>query len=185
MPDPTQFTPFDADFEARDDDPLLADDLLDESLLDDPLPLATPWIRLGAFLLDMLFYVIALTPGMIAATIGEEGGSEGLTALGGFLLLIAVGGLFVYNLVLLSNEGQTVAKRLLKLRIVDANDGSNPGFARAVLLRSFVPGLIGAVPLVGAVFSLVDPLFIFSEEHQTIHDRFATTVVVRDSVAAF
>jgi uncharacterized RDD family membrane protein YckC len=56
--------------------------------------------------------------------------------------------------------------------------GQNAGFVKAVLLRAVVPGIIGAVPLVGSIFSLVDPLFIFRGDRRCIHDLIAGTNVV-------
>ena len=45
-------------------------------------------------------------------------------------------------------------------------------------MRGFLPGLIGAIPLVGTVFSLVNICFIFREDRRCIHDLMAGTHVV-------
>ncbi len=49
---------------------------------------------------------------------------------------------------------------------------------RLVFLRYGGPGLIGQIPFLGSLFSLLDALFIFSEERRCIHDHFADTKVV-------
>ena len=64
------------------------------------------------------------------------------------------------------------------VRIVMYENGKLPGFVNGWLLRSFVPGLIGQVPYVGGLFSLVDILCIFGEERRCIHDMIAGTKVV-------
>ena len=72
-------------------------------------------------------------------------------------------------------RGQSIAKRILKMRIVDADDGSLPGFLRGVIVRAWVPALINQFC---SLFSLVDALFIFGEESRCVHDLMANTVVV-------
>ena len=90
------------------------------------------------------------------------------------------GGLVVYQTILLSREGQSIAKRVFKIRIVDAVDESNPGFARVILLRYVAIGAISSIPLLGFLFSLADAFMVFSEDNKTIHDRLASTVVVTE-----
>ena len=87
------------------------------------------------------------------------------------LLLI---GLVVVQLIYLARDGQTLGKKALKIRIVRYDDGGNPGFVKAVVLRALVNGLIGIIPLYG----LVDILFIFGAEQRCIHDHIAGTKVV-------
>jgi uncharacterized RDD family membrane protein YckC len=104
-------------------------------------------------------------------------GNQGLV-----LLFMSIGGLaflgvFIYNLVLLNSDGQTLGKRWMKVRIVRSN-GERAGLGRIFWLRMFVPGLIGRIPFVGVIFALTDPLFIFGEERRCVHDMMADTIVV-------
>ncbi len=168
--DPTQYNPgsYDHEFDAP----------LDETLFDaQTWPLASPWKRLGAVIVDGLIAFGVALPGLMLVGFGGETGSEPVAVLGGLFLLLPLLALSVYQIMLLSRDGQTIGKRILNLRIVDARDGSNPGFVRAWLLRSFVMGILGFVPLV----SLVDALMIFTDEHRTLHDRLAETVVEDES----
>lgn len=140
--------------------------------------LATLGQRLGASLLDALTALGCMIPlmvgfGAIESSTNEWKGAGGLfVALGGLALL----GLIVYNVVLLTQRGQTLGKKWLDIRIVTVDDQSNPGFVKAVLLRSFVNAIIAnVVPFYG----LVDICFIFREDRRCIHDLIAGTQVVQ------
>jgi uncharacterized RDD family membrane protein YckC len=87
--------------------------------------------------------------------------------------------LLIVQIYLVSTRGQTIAKRILGLRIVRYTDGSNPGFVRGWLLRAFVPSLIGVLPMVGNLFTLVNYCFIFREDRRCLHDLIADTRVVK------
>ena len=78
------------------------------------------------------------------------------------------------TLLLVARYGQTMAKRLLEIRVV-RSDGSEASLGRIFWLRNVVNGLLKVIPLYG----LVDVLFIFGERRQTIHDLIADTIVVR------
>jgi uncharacterized RDD family membrane protein YckC len=84
----------------------------------------------------------------------------------------------VIQCILLTLHGQTIGKKIAGTRIVSYRDGSNLGFVGNVLLRSFVPSLIGSIPYIGGCFSLVDVLCIFGEERRCLHDQIAGTAVV-------
>jgi uncharacterized RDD family membrane protein YckC len=99
-----------------------------------------------------------------------------IAALG--VLCIPLLGLAIFQAYLISTTGQSLGKKMLSIRIVNHEDHGNPGFVKAFLLRSFVNGLIGAVPLIGALYSLVDVCFIFSEDKRCVHDLIAGTKVV-------
>jgi uncharacterized RDD family membrane protein YckC len=96
------------------------------------------------------------------------------------VLVIVVGGLglLIYNLYLLGKDGQSIGKKAMGIRIVRVS-GEQATLGRLVLLRYFAPQLIGAIPIVGALFGLADTLFIFREDRRCIHDHFADTVVVK------
>jgi uncharacterized RDD family membrane protein YckC len=115
--------------------------------------------------------------------------------IGSFVFLMGLGLLLATQIGLLTRDGQSVGKRMVGSRIVCCEDGSNPGFVRAVLLRSgmpflwySVPTILGArfpvltpwVPLAGSLISLVDVCLIFGAERRCLHDRIAGTCVVQD-----
>jgi uncharacterized RDD family membrane protein YckC len=135
--------------------------------------------RLGAVFIDTL---VLMVPVMIIAVavpaMSEQGQgfSTGATALLGVFGL-AVAAFVVYQIVMLHRYGQTLGKKLVGVRIV-RQDGSRASLGRLLGLRYIVPGVIGAIPLLGPLFSLIDPLFIFGEEKRCLHDLLADTIVV-------
>ncbi|MES2595023.1 MAG: RDD family protein [Verrucomicrobiota bacterium] len=137
--------------------------------------------RLGAYFLE----IVAALPGaipffMAGMTVDKE--TQQMTPMGG--ILMAIGGLYlvgliIYNLVRLSSHGQSIGKKWMGIRIVNYEDGSNPGFVKAVMVRGFVNGLIGAVPFLGIFYAIADIFFIFREDRRCIHDLLAGTHVVK------
>ena len=162
--------------------------------------LASPWIRLVAWLIDVMIYFVVT---MVAVMIGIALAGVGLADLAdfdiGFLLgafaivigltVLAFLIIFIVQMVLLATRGQTIGKIIMKIRIVDAQTGEHPGWARLILLRTVVNGLISgvlnAIPVVGqglgGLYFIIDSLFIFRADHRTIHDMIAGTRV--DKVA--
>eukprot|EP01031_Cornospumella_fuschlensis_P001780 gene1780-biopygen1501 len=80
---------------------------------------------------------------------------------------------------MLVTRGQTLGKRIMDVRIVRFEDESNPGFVHVFLLRALVPGLIGALPWVGWIFTLTDVCFIFRDDRRCLHDLIAGTKVIK------
>lgn len=148
---------------------------------DDTLEKASRGARLAAVLLDGFIVavpvmLVAILLPMFAAGSGGKtsaivAGVVGLVFGLGFIAFVA------FQLVLIYRHGQTLGKKLVGIRIV-RTDGSRAGLRRIFLLRALVPGIIGAIPLIGPLFSLVDPLFIFGEERRCVHDLIADTIVV-------
>lgn len=58
-------------------------------------------------------------------------------------------------------------------------DAQHAGFVKAVLLRAFVNGLIGAIPFVGFIYGIVDILSIFRSDRRCYHDQLAGTQVIQ------
>ncbi len=84
----------------------------------------------------------------------------------------------IYQWILITRSGQTVGKKLMRIRIVKV-DGSTLGFGDGVALREWVMRVIGIVPCVGPLISLVGILMIFGDEQRCLHDRIAGTKVVK------
>lgn len=133
--------------------------------------------RLAAVIVDGLIGSLLGAPVWMAAAAAAgdpEALAEALTGAGtisGLLTLAYI----VIQLWLLVKDGQTIGKKLLKIRIVKLETGQNGGFVPNVLMRGIVNGLLNMVPLYG----LVDVLFIFREDRRCIHDLLAGTTVVR------
>lgn len=140
--------------------------------------LASPWLRLGGAIIDGLILMVLLVPvylilfwGMISS--GQQPGflaSAGFTVFG-FLAFVALQGYF------LNQSGQTIAKKLLKMKIVDEN-GNKPELVKLIGLRYGVVQLAQLVPFLGAIYGLVDALFIFRDDRRRISDLLAGTRVV-------
>ena len=131
--------------------------------------------RLAAAIIDTVLVWVAMAPGLIVSYSLEEANDPSLELVSMLSLLAGMGLIGLVQMVLLTIRGQTVGKLLLRIRIVNFKDGSNPGFFEAVLLRSVLPGLISSC--VG-LFALVDILFIFAEDRRCLHDHIAGTQVV-------
>lgn len=140
--------------------------------------LASPWLRLGGAIIDGLILMVLIMPVYFilfwsAISSGQQPGllaSIGFTVFG-FLVFVAVQGYF------LNQSGQTIAKKLLKMKIVDEN-GNKPEIVKLIGLRYAVVQFAQLVPFLGAIYGLVDALFIFRQDRRRISDLLAGTRVV-------
>lgn len=85
---------------------------------------------------------------------------------------------FALHGALLVRHGQTIGKRLLKIRIVRP-DGRRATAARVLGLRYGIGFVLGVIPLVGVLYAIADCLFIFGRRRRCLHDLIADTIVVR------
>ena len=146
----------------------------------DAMAKASRGARLAAVLVDAVpIMAIAIAAAILVPAVGS-GGNGAISPMGTAMLALMVGAFLaygIYQLVMLHRHGQTFGKKLMGVRIV-RTDGSRAGLGRIFWLRYFVPGSIGNIPLLGVLFALADPLFIFGEEKRCLHDLFADTIVV-------
>ena len=150
--------------------PPTAPDLYEESRPDYDQLLASRGRRLFGSILDGVVYAIGIVPAAFLAP--DDDPELALGVFGGlFLLLVAV------QAVLVATSGQSIAKKLLGMRIV-RTDGSPVGFLRGVLVRSWVFQVISAIPTIGGIIALIDAVYIFGAEHRCMHDMLADTKVV-------
>jgi len=133
--------------------------------------LASRGSRLGAAMIDGLAWVVILVPVFALAVM--ESGAALLGAVGVVAVLVLAG----LNLVWLSRYGQSIGKRVVKIRIV-RDDGSKATLGRIVFLRIMVPQMIAGLPGVGPLFGFIDTMFIFREDQRCIHDLIADTKVI-------
>lgn len=146
--------------------------------------LASRGTRFIGHIVDSLIYGVAAVPGFVMAVVFADdrprrpGGGDDLDFMAGMGFLVVVLALLavaVVNWVMIAQSGQSLAKKLLGMRI-ERMDGSPPGFVYGVLLRSWVPGFIGL--FFGALWAFADSVAIFSSERRCIHDHLAGTRVV-------
>jgi uncharacterized RDD family membrane protein YckC len=155
----------------------------------DELTLASRLARLGAAILDSiivgaLVYTPLVFSGAMGAAMAEVMRENNpmafwslfLSAAGMVSLLLFVGWAVVTFRFVAAN-GQTIAKKLVGIKVV-RSDGSRATVGRIFWLRNVVNTLISLIPLVGALYGLIDLLFIFTERNQCLHDKIADTIVV-------
>lgn len=136
----------------------------------DELTLAPRGLRLAAKILDGFFVLLC----MVAIVAPAVDWADKLRFLlgGGIVALVT---LFCVQTVMLAVRGQTVGKIAFGIRIARAVDGSNAGFFRAVLLRSWLNAVFGAI---GGAYQFVDAALILTGDRRCVHDYLAGTIVV-------
>lgn len=79
--------------------------------------------------------------------------------------------------VLLAKHGQSIGKRLAKIKIVDVNTNEKVSLMRAFSLRSilFILPTFYLFPF----FSIIDWAFSFNKNRQALHDKLAKTKVIK------
>jgi uncharacterized RDD family membrane protein YckC len=76
-----------------------------------------------------------------------------------------------------ARSGQTLGKRVLGIRVVDAETLDPVGSGRAGIRALYY--LWALIPVLGALFQTLDMLWIFWDQRkQTLHDKIAETIVV-------
>jgi uncharacterized RDD family membrane protein YckC len=74
--------------------------------------------------------------------------------------------------------GQSPAKQLLAMRIVDSRTGVPITWGRSFLRNFVLIGVLGLVPMVGWIYRVVGACFVFSANRQALWDRMAGTYVL-------
>ena len=92
--------------------------------------------------------------------------------------------MFVYIIIMLgiqafmlAKSGQSIGKKLTKIKIVDAENGEKVSLMRVFTLRSFIFIILNMLfmPLI----TIIDHVFALSEKRQTLHDKLAKTKVIK------
>ncbi|TDU70762.1 putative RDD family membrane protein YckC [Prosthecobacter fusiformis] len=140
-------------------------------------PLASPWIRLVAQLVDGLISAAVLLPLMYfsgywaraAESVGQSFVESLLWAPVQLAIMIGINWTFLL-------QGQTIGKKLLKVRIV-RKDGSPIDRTRIITHRLLPVWVVSNIPVVNLAL-IADALCIFRAGRNTLHDDIADTKVV-------
>ncbi|HVS51593.1 MAG TPA: RDD family protein [Opitutaceae bacterium] len=158
--------------------------------------------RLAARCIDWAIAIVAAIPGTVMlggefmklAAMMMQGREPDINeldmarvGLGGLVLGLGWLIVLVIQIVMLSTRGQSIGKRLMRLRVVRL-DGTPAGFVHAWLLRECLITVIGVFlsvfPVAGPLllrpaFHVTDWCMIFRDDHRCLHDLIAGTRVVR------
>ncbi|MFC0552305.1 RDD family protein [Planotetraspora thailandica] len=75
--------------------------------------------------------------------------------------------------------GQTIGKRVVKIKVVSVSTGQVPAFGQAAIRALFFLGA-PLVPYVGWLLALVDLTWMgLDGRHQCLHDRLVRTIVIK------
>ena len=138
--------------------------------------------RLGAAIIDAVINMIVIFPVLIIAFGGFLAWGQYVAEhqiLGSLIGLIL--GSIVFLVIhgkFLADNGQTIGKKLLGIKIVRSN-GDKADFTH-IVTRRFLPMQAMAVfPFIGGLLSLVNICLIFRDSRQCGHDMIADTKVIR------
>lgn len=142
--------------------------------------LADPGTRLLARIVDVVlelalavpWFILLLTMNWISVEEFKGGGFAALK------LVPAELPIAIYQWMLVARTGQTIGKKMMRIRIV-RTDGGPVGFGDGVALRDWVMRAVGFIPCLGPLISLVGILMIFGDERRCLHDRIAGTKVIK------
>lgn len=146
------------------------------------LQLASRGSRLVAALIDSFVLSIFILPLMYFT-----GGFESFTQSPptepswGYLFLLGILNFILFAIInrnLMRDKGQTIGKKWMKIGI-RSQQGELPKLNELLFKRYAYYFLIGYVPLIGGVISLVGVLLIFGSSRRCLHDIIASTQVIR------
>ena len=139
---------------------------------------ASRWKRIGASIIDSLITGAFMLPLMYFT-----GGFDVLDthrapslAYNLSIALVSIAIFMGINWKFLMQEGQTIGKKALNIKIVDLDE--NIPNQNSILKRYGLYFGLGQIPMVGPLLSIVNVLFIFGKERRCGHDYFAKTKVV-------
>ncbi len=92
-------------------------------------------------------------------------------------MLVYVIAMLAVQAYFLAKSGQSLGKKITNIKIVDAETGENVKLPRIFLLRSVIFVFLNLIfmPFV----TIIDHVFAFSKNRQTLHDKLAKTKVIK------
>jgi len=143
------------------------------------LPIASTQRRMVSFVIDdlvvSLFFIIIFYPqlSLVFSSVTEVNEMT-LQSINAFIsqnILIIFAIKILYHAVLVWQNGMTVGKYIMKIKVIDLQTGQTPNFSKALLRASIrIPS--------EALFYLGFVLAFFLPLNQTLHDKLSNCVVV-------
>lgn len=113
-----------------------------------PPNLSTAGKRFGAFLLEIVLAIVTIGIGWI-----------------------------IWDLIVWK-DGKSPAKQLLHMQVVNAKTGQPLTWGQCFLRNFVCYGLIGAIPILGALYRIVGACFVFNDDRRALWDRMVDSYVV-------
>lgn len=145
------------------------------------LSIASNQKRVASFVIDdiviTLFFIIIFYDQFSAVfsniTVVDEAALESVNAFIAQNLLVVLSIKLIYHTVLVWQNGMTLGKYLMKIKVIDLETGNSPVFLKAFLRASMrIPSEV--LFYVGFLMAFFVPL------KQTLHDKVSNCVVVND-----
>jgi len=143
------------------------------------IALAGRWTRFWAALLDGFIMLAVAVPILYLLGVYDQIESQTLQASDITISALALVFYAVLNGYLLATSGQTIAKKLLSIQVVDYNTNQLLPFWKVFGVRYMPMYIISQLPAVGQIIALIDSLFIFSKDNRCLHDLLANTKVIK------
>jgi len=140
----------------------------------DDLELAGAGVRLGAYLIDTILVSVVIIVFIVAVYLSMDNERGPGAAIAWLFTIVGAGVLIWLNVVYVLQNGQSIAKKWLGIKVV-RSDGSPASLGRIFWLRNVVNSLINSV---FGLYFIIDSLLIFSDSRQCVHDKIADTIVV-------
>ncbi|EIF50943.1 RDD family protein [Sulfurovum sp. AR] len=145
------------------------------------LPIASFHKRITSFVIDdiviTLFFIIIFYDQFSAVfsniTVVDEAALENINAFIAQNLLVVLSIKLLYHTVLIWQNGMTLGKYFMKIKVIDLETGETPGFQKA-FLRAAVRIPSEVLFYLGFLMAFFVPL------RQTLHDKLSNCVVVND-----
>lgn len=136
--------------------------------------LASRAARLAAVMIDYVCALLVTLPVLSSAVLVAASEQQALNGVG---IMATLAGFLVLGIVQASylvREGQTIGKKLMKIRIVGHLDEVVPHWPRVLAVRYVLNTMMRQIPL----YAFVDVMFIFGAEQRCVHDYLAGTKVI-------
>jgi len=132
--------------------------------------LASVKSRAFAVFLDIFILVVIFLPFHAFRSVASE-----------TIYLFTVYSLLIFiQVYLLVNSGQTIGKKILKIRISQFHNPNEPvSFFKIIILRFVINDLVYFIPIVGLIYLALDHGLALFKPRRCIHDYLAGTVVTK------